>query len=55
LPVVALGVLPADPNLVVEARRHPLAAPPRLNQTWALDFMTETLYDGRRTLTDDDR
>ena len=28
--------------------RQPLAAPPRLNQTWALDFMTETLYDGRR-------
>ena len=24
--------------------RQPLAAPPRLNQTWALDFMTETLY-----------
>ncbi len=28
--------------------RQPLAAPPLLNQTWALDFMTETLYDGRR-------
>jgi putative transposase len=28
--------------------RQPLAALPRLNQTWALDFMTETLYDGRR-------
>jgi putative transposase len=28
--------------------RQPLAAPPRLNQTWALDFMTETLYDSRR-------
>jgi putative transposase len=28
--------------------RQPLSAPPRLNQTWALDFMTETLYDGRR-------
>ena len=28
--------------------RQPLAAPARLNQTWALDFMTETLYDGRR-------
>lgn len=30
----------------------PLAAPPRLNQTWALDFMRDTLYDGRvfRTL-----
>lgn len=28
--------------------RQPLAAPARLNQTWALDFMTETLYDSRR-------
>jgi putative transposase len=28
--------------------RQPLVAPPMLNQTWALDFMTETLYDGRR-------
>ena len=28
--------------------RQPLAAPPVLNQTWALDFMTETLYDHRR-------
>jgi putative transposase len=28
--------------------RQPLAAPPVLNKTWALDFMTETLYDGRR-------
>ena len=28
--------------------RQPLSAPPRQNQTWALDFMTETLYDGRR-------
>src|SRR5262245_61046411 len=28
--------------------RQPLSAPPRLNQTWALDFMTETHYDGRR-------
>jgi hypothetical protein len=28
--------------------RQPLAAPPVLNQTWALDFMTETLYDSRR-------
>jgi hypothetical protein len=25
-----------------------LAAPPVLNQTWALDFMADTLYDGRR-------
>jgi hypothetical protein len=28
--------------------RQPLTAPPVLNQTWAFDFMTETLYDGRR-------
>ena len=28
--------------------RQPLAAPPRLHQPWALDFMRETLYDGRR-------
>jgi putative transposase len=28
--------------------RQPLTAPPVLNQTWALDFMTETLHDGRR-------
>ena len=28
--------------------RQPLTAPPVLNQTWALDFMTETLSDGRR-------
>jgi putative transposase len=28
--------------------RQPLTAPPVLNQTWAMDFMTETLYDRRR-------
>jgi putative transposase len=28
--------------------RQPLAAPPTLNQTWALDFMTDVLYDRRR-------
>jgi putative transposase len=28
--------------------RQPLAAPPVLNQTWALDFMSDTLDDGRR-------
>jgi putative transposase len=28
--------------------RQPLTAPPVLNRTWAMDFMTETLYDGRR-------
>lgn len=32
--------------------RVPLSAPPVLNQTWAVDFMRDTLYDGRvfRTL-----
>lgn len=28
--------------------RQPLAAPPVLNQTWALDFVSDTFYDGRR-------
>jgi len=28
--------------------RQPLEAPAMLNQTWALDFVTDTLYDGRR-------
>lgn len=28
--------------------RQPLDAPPQLNHTWALDFMSDTLYDGRR-------
>ncbi len=28
--------------------RQPLEAPAVLNQTWALDFVTDTLYDGRR-------
>ena len=27
--------------------QHPLAAPPRLNHIWALDFMQDALYDGR--------
>jgi putative transposase len=31
--------------------RHPLDAPPALNRTWAIDFMTDTLYDGRRFRT----
>ena len=39
--------------------RQPLTAPPVLNRTWALDFMSETLYDGRRvrllTVIDEDR
>lgn len=45
-------------NLPRRARRrpparvqHPLAAPAELNQTWALDFMTDTLYDGRHFRT----
>ena len=28
--------------------RRPLMAPPVLNQTWALDFMADALYDRRR-------
>jgi putative transposase len=28
--------------------RQPLAAPSTLNHTWAMDFMSDTLYDGRR-------
>jgi putative transposase len=28
-------------------RRHPLVAPACLNETWALDFMADALYDGR--------
>lgn len=31
--------------------RHPLDAPHALNHTWAIDFMTDTLYDGRRFRT----
>jgi len=31
--------------------RQPLLAPVRLNDTWALDFMTDALYDGRRFRT----
>lgn len=30
---------------------HPLAAPAALNGVWALDFMSDTLYDGRRFRT----
>jgi putative transposase len=28
--------------------QHPLEAPPVLNRTWAIDYMCDTLYDGRR-------
>ncbi len=31
--------------------QHPLAAPATLNHTWALDFMTDALYDTRRYRT----
>ena len=31
--------------------RQPLVAPPGLNDSWAIDFMTDTLYDGRRFRT----
>ena len=31
--------------------QHPLAAPARLNHVWALDFMSDTLYEGRRFRT----
>ena len=41
--------LPRRPTRRVPRRvRQPLTAPPVLNRTWALDFMTETLYDRRR-------
>ena len=36
---------------VVRSVLHPLAAPSRLNHTWAIDFMTDTLDDGQRFRT----
>ena len=33
---------------VPKRRRQPLEAPRRLNQTWAMDFMSDMRYDGRR-------
>lgn len=33
---------------VPQRLRQPLAAPPQLNHTWALDFMADMLYDRRR-------
>jgi putative transposase len=32
---------------ILHRLRQPLAAPPRLNHTWALDFMADVLYDRR--------
>ena len=44
--------LPRRTKRRVPARlRQPLVAPARLNETWALDFMTDTLYDGRNFRT----
>jgi putative transposase len=46
--------LPRRSKRRVPARlRQPLSAPTRLNETWALDFMADALYDGRpfRALT----
>jgi putative transposase len=44
--------LPRRTKRRVPARlRQPLVAPRRLNESWALDFMTDTLYDGRRFRT----
>jgi putative transposase len=44
---------PAAPGeaRVPEARLQPLLAPAALNATWAVDFMSDTLYDGRRFRT----
>ncbi len=40
--------LPRRTKRRVPARlRQPLVAPARLNETWALDFMADALYDGR--------
>ena len=33
---------------VITRERQPLVAPEAVNQTWALDFMHDTLYDGRK-------
>src|SRR5262249_9834021 len=44
--------LPRRTKRRIPARlRQPLVAPARLNETWALDFMTDALYDGRRFRT----
>lgn len=33
---------------VITRKRQPLVAPETINQVWALDFMHDTLYDGRK-------
>ncbi len=33
---------------VITRERQPLVAPETVNQVWALDFMHDTLYDGRK-------
>lgn len=33
---------------VITRAQQPLMAPEALNQVWALDFMDDTLYDGRK-------
>ncbi len=33
---------------VITQERYPLVAPLTVNQIWALDFMHDTLYDGRK-------
>ena len=33
---------------VITRERQPLVAPATVNQIWALDFMHDTLYDGRK-------
>lgn len=42
-----LNLPPRTTRRVPRRIRQPVTAPPVLNQTWALDFMTGTLYDGR--------
>ncbi len=40
--------LPRRTKRVITRERQPLVAPEAVNQMWALDFMHDTLYDGRR-------
>ena len=42
---------PTHPEADPERIRQPLVAPAGLNESWAIDFMTDTLYDGRRFRT----